>query len=324
MSRSGKVYSPITAEAFFKSRSTEPTARVRFGKQTFELSGLDKVLFPESQITRLDVMRYYYRVHESLLRYSRDRPLTLNRFPFGIGGRRFIHHDLKYSQSDLTTRELVSKTEGLKRYAFANTLGDLIYLVNIGMIAVHTYPVRVGHLETPDWMIFDLDPQPSATFDSARETALVLIEMLDALKLKSYPKTSGARGIHVYVPIKPVHTFDRVVDLARRIAERVHREIPMITSIERSVKNRPSGAIYLDYLQNVYGKSMAAPYSVREVEGAQVSTPLLWTELKRKISPSDFTIKNAPRRLTAKGDIFAGLLEKRQTLDAALRKIKTL
>ena len=314
----------LTATQFFRSTSTEPTARVQFGDQTFFLSGLDKVLFPESGITRLDVMRYYYKVHKALLRHSKDRPLTLNRFPFGISGRRFVHHDLRHSQEDLTTHQLESKTEGTKRYAFANTLGDLIYLVNIGVIAIHTYPVRLRHLDTPDWMVFDLDPQSMAPFDSVRETALTLKELLDSLKLKSYPKTSGARGLHVYVPIKAMYTFDKVVDLARRISERAHRELPLTTSIERTVKNRPKDAVYIDYLQNVYGKSMAVPYSVREIEGGQVSAPLTWAEVKKKIAPRDFTIQNMPRRLSAKGDLFAPVLASKQTLTAAIRKSRTL
>jgi bifunctional non-homologous end joining protein LigD len=209
-------------------------------------------------------------------------------------------------------------------YGMANNLETLAYIANLGAISLHPWASRALKPENPDWVIFDVDPG-SASFESVCEVAMEVKVVLDELGLVGFPKTSGSKGIHVYVPIKNDYTYDQVVPFANLIAAVVAASRPDLVSIERMVANRKKGRVYLDYLQNGMGKSVAGPYSVRARPGATVSAPLEWEEVKRKqIRPADFTIKNISTRLKRKGDLFAPMLKKRQAIVRAVEKLSKM
>ncbi|HEY3875606.1 MAG TPA: hypothetical protein VGM92_09025 [Candidatus Kapabacteria bacterium] len=203
-------------DELFSGSAVSGSVTVRIGRDDFSFKHLDRILFPDENITKFDVMKYYYDMHPFILPYLHDRPLTLRRFPTGIEGTKFYQHDLEHAPNELTRKKIWSKTENKeKNYAFANDLGDLLYLVNIGSIGFHPYLCRYDVLTMPDYIVFDLDPQENASFAQILEVAIVVKKKLDELKLESYAKTSGARGLHVFVPIRRVYTFEETSKFAK-------------------------------------------------------------------------------------------------------------
>jgi bifunctional non-homologous end joining protein LigD len=309
---SRKIWTP---KELFAGTAPRGDVQVKIGKDTFTFSSLGRVMFAKDGITKFDLMKYYYDVRTAILPYANDRPLTLRRFPTGISGLKFYQHDLEHAPKELTRKKIFAKTEGKeKQYAFANDIGDLLYLINIGCIGVHPYLCRYDALDKPDYVVFDLDPQPKASFSDVLEVALALKDTLDERKLKSYAKTSGAQGLHVYVPIKRAATFAQTSSFAKRIAEAVVRQHPKLATVTRTVSARKPQHVYIDYLQNLYGKSMAAPYCVRERNGATVSMPVTWTEVKKGFQIADFAIENARTRLKRRGDLFLPVLGGKQSI----------
>ncbi|MCI0422922.1 MAG: hypothetical protein L0387_44435 [Acidobacteria bacterium] len=204
-------------------------------------------------------------------------------------------------------------------YAVCDNVATLLYLVNLGAIAQNPWSSRVKNPNHPDWMVFDLDPSADAKPRAVCQAALNLRRVLQNLGLNSYAKTSGSSGLHVYVPIKPDYDFGEVAELARFIALRTAAGDQGMTT-ERKIKSRPPGTVYLDYLQNARGKSVAAPYCVRAKSGATVSAPLTWSEIKGCPSISDFDIRTMPERLKRHGDLFKPVLTSKQSLQGALKQ----
>ena len=209
-------------------------------------------------------------------------------------------------------------------YTVGNNLVTLLYLVNLGTIAQNPWHSRRASIDYPDWIVFDLDPSDDVEFVAVQELALGLKTLLDYLGLNSYPKTSGASGLHVYVPIAPLYSYTQVAQFAELVAHQATKEHPQLGTMERSLKKRTGGTIYLDHLQNARGKSVVAPYSVRAEAGATVSTPLTWAELEHPLSPRDFTIVTLPQRLTRRGDLFAPVLTQQQELGEAIARLEDL
>jgi bifunctional non-homologous end joining protein LigD len=205
------------------------------------------------------------------------------------------------------------------RYFVGGRTDTLLYLANLGAISVNPWHSRLGRLDRPDYAIFDLDPGPGVEFDVVRKVALELEKVLGELELRGYPKTSGATGIHVYVPLlEDAFTYAAVRLFTEAIAAIVVSRVPGLATIERVVRKRPV-AVYVDYLQNVRGKTVASVYSVRARPGAPVSTPLRWSELGRRFEPTRFGMKNLFRRLARTGDLFAPVLTDRQDIAPFLR-----
>jgi len=198
-----------------------------------------------------------------------------------------------------------------------------LYLANKGVIPLHPWHSRVKNLECPDWFVLDLDPG-DVEFPTVRKVALAAKEFLDELGLESYPKTSGSRGMHVYVPLAPKYMYGRIADFAERVAKQIVRRNPETTTTVRSLSSRKPNQIYVDHLQNALGKTIVAPYSVRERAAASVSAPLEWREVRGNIVPGDFTIKTMPKRLKDKGDLFAEVLTNQQTLDQAEKRLAAM
>ncbi|HVF09812.1 MAG TPA: hypothetical protein VNA16_03370, partial [Abditibacteriaceae bacterium] len=246
-------------------------------------------------------------------------------YPDGIEGKFFHQHDVDAAPEFARTVELEVEEGHAVDYLVGDNLATLLYMANLGAIERHPWHSRVRNIEHPDWFVFDLDPGPGVEFDTICELALGVRSVLERLRLEGYPKTSGSRGIHVYVPIRPEYSYAEVARLAEQVATLVAREHPQIATVERSLQKRRPGQIYVDHMQNARGKSVVAPYSVRPRPGATVSAPLEWSEVKgAKVRMQDFTIKSMNRRVSRKGDLFRPVLGRKQSLKNAIRMIGEL
>jgi bifunctional non-homologous end joining protein LigD len=279
------------------------------------LTNLDRVLWPESGQTKQDLIRYYIQVAPYLLPHLQNRPLVVQRFPDGISGEGFYQKNIPEGAPEWLRTVAVSHQAGKETvYVVADSLEALVWLGNQACLELHPWLSSVGSLDHPDFAVFDLDPMENTTFEQVRQVALAVREILARLGLNCYPKLSGATGLQIYLPLQPVHTYRQVRDFVEQICRRVHRVMPEITTLVRKVNAR-QGKMYLDYLQNVRGKTLAALYSPRPLPGAPVSMPLDWSEVRPEgPRPGDFTITNALDRLTKLGDIFAPVLEQKQKL----------
>ena len=286
------------------------------------LTNVDKVYWPEEGYTKGDVIAYYADMADYILPYLKDRPESLHRHPNGIGEKGFYQKNMADSAPGWTeTVDIYSEsTDENVQYLLCQNAATLAFMNNLGCIEINPWCSRVGILDCPDYVVIDLDPGRNE-FSEVVETALVVKEVLDEAGAEAYCKTSGATGLHIYVPLGARYSYDDARDFAHITAQLVHERLPALTSLERSPKERRD-QIYLDYLQNRAGQTLAAPYSLRPKPGATVSTPLEWKELKKKgLHPTDFTIKNIRRRIGKKGDLFAGVLGQGVDLLACLKKL---
>jgi bifunctional non-homologous end joining protein LigD len=294
------------------------------GQELNFLSNLEKVFWPEEGYTKGDLIDYYASVAEVLLPHLRDRPMVMERHPDGIKGKSFYQKDVPDFLPDwIPTVAVTASTSGRSmRYLVCNDKRTLLYLANLGCIALHPWSSRSPKLDNPDFLIIDLDPDEGIDFSEVRKLALRVREIADELGLQCFPKTSGASGIHVLFPLEPVHSYEEVRGFAEVLARMTAQGREKIASLERSPSKR-KGKIYVDYLQNGRDKTIVSPYSVRARPGAPVSTPLEWSELKRKISPAQFNIENIPDRLKKKGDLFGVLFQEKQDLRRVLERLET-
>jgi bifunctional non-homologous end joining protein LigD len=283
------------------------------------VSSLGKIYFPEDGFTKGDLMRYYARVASQILPVIADRPLVLKRTPEGITGETFFQQKPPEHAPSVVRIETVVNDDGVRAPRITGgDLATLLYTVQIGCVSVDPWFSRVQSLDDMDYAILDLDPGPRATFDRAVEVARWVKAELDAHGLRAALKTSGSRGLHIAIPLPLRTPYETGLLLAQLIATRVAEAHPREATVERSVKSRPPAAIYVDYLQNVKGKSVAGAYCVRAREGATVSTPLAWKELRAGLNPKAFTIETVPARLVKLGDIWSSELKRRNTA-AAIR-----
>jgi bifunctional non-homologous end joining protein LigD len=320
-SRKDSVEKAVPAGTALKSKDLNGDLVVKVGSRVVSLTNLDKVYWPDEGYAKGDLIKYYFEVSKYILPYLKDRPLIMKRYPNGIEGSFFHQHDVNEAPDYVRTETL--EVEGhTVDYIIGDDVATLLYMANLGAIERHPWHSRVRNLDRPDWFVFDLDPQ-GVEWSEICDVALSCKEILGELGLDSYAKTSGSRGIHVYVPIKPAYSYEEVADFAERVAVLIERENSEVATLERSLKKRKKARIYLDHMQNARGKSVVAPYSVRPKPGATVSAPLEWSEVKRKtVTISDFTIKNMLKRLAQKGDLFKPVLAKRQSLDGAIKKLE--
>lgn len=288
-----------------------------------EFNNPNKIFWSKLKITKGDLMNYYLKVSKYLLPHLVNRPESLNRFPDGINGIHFFQKNVDDQPKWMKTYHDISGEDNHDvNYVICNDIRTLVYIINLGCVDLNVWNSRIRSSGRPDFMVFDLDPV-GIEFRYVLETALVIHDILKSIGIVSYPKTSGKRGLHIYVPLAAKYTYDRVRDFAYSIAQKVNQKLPEITSLERMPMDRQN-RVYLDYLQNHETATMAAPYSVRPVEPASVSTPVTWKEIKKGFKPSDFTIYNLPQRLTGLGDIFYGVLGKGIDLEKSLNKFKNL
>jgi bifunctional non-homologous end joining protein LigD len=288
------------------------------GGKTLELSNLDKLFWPEQGYTKGDLLKYYGRIAEWILPYIKNRPVVMKRYPDGIHGKNFYQKRCpEYAPKWMNTVD-ISNGKKILRYCVCSDAVSLLWLVNQGCIDIHTWLSQVTTLQNPDIMLIDLDPYPGVAFSQVIKVSLIIKVYLDQLNLVGFPKTSGATGLHIYIPIINNYSYEDVRKVAAFIADLVVSTHPDVATVERKVDLR-KGKVYIDYLQNAYGKSIASVYSVRPYPLATVSTPLTWEELKNgKIHPHVFTIQNILVRLIQVGDLFKPVLEQPNELDKIL------
>ena len=314
-----------TPQKAFAARELAGHMSVKIGRHQVTLSHLDKVYFPDDGYTKGDILRYYYEVSDLILPYLKDRPLIMKRYPNGIAGTFFHQHDVDEVPDYVRTVRL-DVVEGHEvDYVVCDNLATLLYLSNIGAIERHPWHSRTKAIDRPDYFVFDLDPGKGVEFTTICEVAVGAKEVLEQLGLESFAKTSGSRGIHVYVPVKPTYSYELIAEFAEQVARLIVRKHPAAATVERSLNKRKPGQIYIDHLQNARGKSVVAPYSVRPKPGATVSAPLEWSEVRRKkLTPTSFTIHNLIKRIERKGDLFENVLKNRQRLEEAIEKAASL
>jgi bifunctional non-homologous end joining protein LigD len=288
---------------------------IEVGDTALTVSNLDKVFFPDSGHTKGDVLRYYARVAPYVLAIMADRPLVLKRFPGGVTGPSFYQQRAPLDVPRGVRVQVVSD-EGIKTQErlIGGDLATLLYVAQLGAVSIDPWHSRVGSIEYADYAIVDLDPGPRAPFARVVEVAHVVREVLDGLKVHGVPKTSGASGIHVALPLGPGIPNDGARMIAELVATLVVERAPRIATVERSVSARASGAVYVDYLQNIRGKTVAGVYSVRAQRTPTVSTPLRWDELTADLDPRAHTIDSIPERIHMIGDLWADGMRTPNTL----------
>lgn len=288
------------------------------------LANPDKVLFPEDGVTKREIFEYFQAVAPVLLPHLRDRPLSLQRWPDGIAGEMFFQKDAPdVIPPFVRTEPIASEDRGRTiRYIIADNEETLLWLANLTAFTLHPWGSRVGSLENPDFMILDLDPK-EAPFARVLRVAREVKDLLDAVGLRGYAKTTGSSGLHVYVPLEPVYNYDQVRGFAELLGRVVVARLPEEATVELKVEGR-GGRIFLDHLRNRMGQTAAGPYVVRALPGAPVSAPISWDEVDERLTPRQFTIRNLPERVARLGDLWRPVLEDRQRLEEPLAALGTL
>jgi bifunctional non-homologous end joining protein LigD len=289
-----------------------------------EISNPQKVFWPEQGYTKLDLALYYRQVFPLLRPYVLDRFLTLERCPDGMAGQCFYQKEKPSSMPPGTPTKRLQNATGTRtstNYVLGGSLETQLALVNLGCIAIHVMGSRAKTFPNPDWVCFDLDPA-SGKFADAAKAARQIKEMLDHLDLISFPKTSGSRGLHIFIPIRVGLPARDVLNFAEALVKRAAELHPKELSVDRAIKDR-GNRVYLDPFRNGSVQTVVTPYSVRRRAGAPVSTPLAWTEVKESIEPAQFNMKNFGQRM-AKRDPWIDFLQSRQSLAPAISKLKKL
>jgi bifunctional non-homologous end joining protein LigD len=302
----------------------EKEKTVTIDHHELKLTNLDKIYWPQEKITKRDMLNYYYAVTPYMFPYMKDRPQSLNRHPNGITGENFFQKNVQGKVADwIKTYPYTSDSDGqTKQFLVCSDEATLLYIASLGCIEMNPWHSRIQSPDNPDWCVVDLDPDENS-YDEVVEAALVVKKVADACSIPVYPKTSGATGMHLYIPLGAKYSYDQSRLLAELIVQIVHDEIPSFTSIERNPAKRKK-KIYLDFLQNRSIQTIAAPYSLRPKPGATVSTPLHWEEVKPGLSPKSFTIFNTLDRIQNEGDIFKPVLGKGIDLDKVLKKMNSV
>ena len=310
------AHTEAPSEVLRVARARTP-ATLDIDGHVIKLTNLEKVLFPEDGYTKADLIRYYTDVSPYLVPAIRDRPLTLKPFPDGISGMSFYQKD----KPAFTPKWIESWTDRKDRdggidYVLGNDLATIVWMANYTAIEIHPWLSRVDLPDHPDIAMIDLDPATGATWDDVKEAALLVRDLLHGLDLEGFPKTTGSRGIHVLVPIARRYTFEQSRAFVERIGTAARERAPKLITLTFAKKERRG--IYVDYLQNVRGKTTAGPYSVRPIRRAPVSAPLRWDEISALGRPDAFTIVNLPARLEKVGDLLRPMLKLQQKIPAKM------
>lgn len=314
------------AEAVHREREAIGTELKR-GRRVLKLTNLDKPFWPDEGITKGDLLAYYRDVAPVLVPHLKNRPFTMKRYPDGWEGKFFFQKDAPKHMPDwIPTRQFQASTRDrppkkrLIDFSLVNDDLALLWMVNMGCIDMNTWYSRVDKPSRPDWVLFDLDPSPDVGFPETIRVALLIKETLDLLKLESFPKTSGSEGIHILVPIARRHTFTEAREFSEIVAGAIARAHPGLATTEWTKAKRRG--VLIDTNQNGEGKTIASVYSVRPKAGAPVSTPLRWEEVNESLDPFAFTMETVLDRVAREGDLFEGVLTRKQSLGAALRSLR--
>ncbi|HXM97221.1 MAG TPA: DNA ligase D [Candidatus Dormibacteraeota bacterium] len=289
------------------------------GKE-LKLTHLSKVYFPKDGFTKRQVLAYYARVSPYLLPFLEDRPLVLHRYPNGIGKEAFYQKDAGPTAPEwLRTADIYSETKKENvPYFMANDLASLLYLTNLGCIDHNPLPARYKSLEKPDYMFIDLDPTEGADFSRVVQAARVLGKVVEQARLKFFIKTSGATGLHLFIPIVPKYSFDQVRELLEIIGRVAMQNEKNLLTRQFRVQERPKNTVFFDVRQNAFGQSLASVFSIRPRDGAPVSMPIEWKELTPNLRPDKWKLNTVPKDLSKRAAIWKGFWSKQQTLEKAL------
>jgi len=301
-----------------RGRDAEPNIALRVDGRDVRLTNLNKIFWADLGITKGDLLQYYADVSGALVPHLRGRAMVMKRYPHGAAGEFFFMKRAPKPRPDWI--EVCSITHGSGNVIDFPMIQDrpsLLWVVNLGCIDLNQWYARCDDVDRPDYVHFDLDPGPGAAFDRVREAALLVREALDVLKMPAFVKTTGSKGLHVYVPIvrKPVQK--EVWTFAKAVAQQLAARHPALLTAEYRVAKRPHGRVLVDYNQNAWGRTLASIYSVRPRPEATVSTPVTWKELEAGVRIEDFTVANVPARLARLGDLWKPLLAARGRFDLA-------
>ena len=275
------------------------------------LTNLSRVMYPALHITKQEVITYYIRMAPRILPFLHNRPLTMHRYPAGVGGESFYEKDAPQGTPDyvdIFTR--YSETADREvHFVLCNNLDTLIWLANLASLELHVTLSSAATYDSPDLVLFDIDPEPPLSFDDTIDVAHTVHERLKEAGMRSYVKTSGKKGLHIVVPLSPGYRFEEIRAFAHRMGKTLARDTPHI--VAEFPHSQDPGTIFIDYLQNAHGKTMAAPWSLRATEGATVSAPLSWDQLKHGVRPEDFNIRTV---LSGNEDPWRDIFDNRQTI----------
>jgi bifunctional non-homologous end joining protein LigD len=291
-----------------RSEGKEPSLR---DLTRVNLTNLGREMYPALHVTKQEVITYYIRMAPRILPFVHNRPLTMHRFPGGVGGEAFYEKDAPQGTPDyvdIFTR--YSETADREvHFVLCNNLDTLIWLANLASLELHVTLSTAATYDSPDLLLFDIDPEPPLLFDDTIDVALIVHERLAEVGMQSYVKTSGKKGLHIVVPLKAGYRFEEIRTFAHNLGKKIARDTPGVVS--EFPHSQDPGTIFVDYLQNAHGKTMAAPYSLRATDGATVSAPLRWDQLKHGVRPEDFNIRTM---LSGSEDPWRDIFDTRQTI----------
>ncbi|HEU4871307.1 MAG TPA: non-homologous end-joining DNA ligase [Pyrinomonadaceae bacterium] len=308
--KSGTV---VTVDEFLRLDRPKGDRILQVGREQVSVTSLDRIYWPDEKLTKFDLLSYYLKVADYIMPFLVDRPAILQRYPRGFKAPMFFQQDLDSAPEFIKTARLTNQEGRQLDYGVYSTVGSLLHFVNLGTIEQHPWHSTVKRLDKPDYIAIDLDPK-RAPWENVLQVALVVKEVADEIGLQAFPKTSGSSGIHIYVPLKPANEYEKVAEFARLFASEVAQRAPKIATVERTIAKRKSTQVYVDWMQNARGKSLAAVFTARAKPKAPVSMPLTWNQIEKGVKIQDFTIVNVPELLKKKGDAWADFFKSRQTL----------
>jgi bifunctional non-homologous end joining protein LigD len=288
---------------------TEPNTELTIDGRAVRLTNLHKIFWPVSGITKGDLLEYYADVAGALLPHLRDRAMVMKRYPNGAGGKCFFMKRAPSPRPDwIETCSIEHKSGNVIDFPMIQDLPSLLWIINLGCIDLNQWYARCDDVDRPDYLHFDLDPVPGAGFAKVLDAALTVREALEGFSMSPLVKTTGSKGVHIYVPIVRGPTQKEVWTFAKALAQALAERAPKLLTAEYLIAKRPRGRVLVDYNQNAWGRTLASLYSPRPTPRATVSTPVTWDEVEAGVRIEDFTIENIPERVRRLGDLWKPLL----------------
>ena len=303
----------ISVAEFLKLKQPKGDLMLEVEGQAVSLTSLERVYWPDEKITKFDLLCYYLKVGPHIMPFLKNRPAILQRWPRGVNAPMFFQQDLTSAPGFVKTVHLTNQEGRELDYAVYTTTASLLHFVNLGTIEQHPWHSTTPNLDKPDWLAIDLDPK-KAPWENVLQVALITKAVCDEVGLAAFPKTSGSSGIHIYLPLKPTNEYERVAEFSRLLASEVAGRAPKIATVERTIAKRKKEQVYVDWMQNARGKSLAAIFTARAKPKATVSMPLTWKQIEQGVKISDFTIKNVPALLKKNGAAWSDFFARRQKL----------
>ncbi|HEX6284198.1 MAG TPA: non-homologous end-joining DNA ligase [Pyrinomonadaceae bacterium] len=303
----------VTVEEFLSLDRPKGDLLLEVGRERVSVTSLERVYWPDENLTKFDLLCFYLKVADRIMPFLKDRPAILQRWPRGIKAPMFFQQDLDSAPDFIKTVRLTNQEGRELDYGVYTTVASLLHFVTLGTIEQHPWHSSTKRLDKPDYIAIDLDPK-KAPWDNVLQVSLMVKEVADEIGLAVFPKTSGSSGMHIYMPLKATNDYERVAEFARLFATEVARRAPKIATVERTIAKRAATQVYVDWMQNARGKSLACVFTARAKPKATVSMPLTWKQISQGVKITDFTITNVPELLKKKGDPWENFFDSRQTL----------